>query len=302
MFNRNLLITAILLLVMASFLMAGTSPNQAARPNAQQAQLAQQNASKYTGKMELSDDIFDFGYLPLGSKVSHTFWLKNIGLDTLEIVNVKPGCGCTKMPLKKRLLGVGDSTEIEIIFSAGNRRAGGFAKSPRLYTSDPNVTETTIRLKGNICDPQAPEDGQLLEFEPYGLYALIPKHQNEYSISVKNISDQDLEMKLVSDHPDCMQVKLPNGKLKAGKSKDIKVKLVDPEKYATSGFETSFTIQLSDSKNTRYSIPVVYTDSEPKTAQRDQHSSIPDQNLYKTPYKTKTGAAIQSIPAGTRSK
>ena len=53
--------------------------------------------------------------------------------------------------MKKRLLAVGDSTEIEIVFSSGSRR-GRFSKSPRLYTSDPSVTETRLRLKGEIIE------------------------------------------------------------------------------------------------------------------------------------------------------
>ncbi len=34
---------------------------------------------------------FDFGYAPTSSKLSHYFLVKNVGLDTLKIENVKPG-------------------------------------------------------------------------------------------------------------------------------------------------------------------------------------------------------------------
>jgi hypothetical protein len=34
---------------------------------------------------------FDFGYAPTSSKLSHYFLVKNVGLDTLKIDNVKPG-------------------------------------------------------------------------------------------------------------------------------------------------------------------------------------------------------------------
>ncbi len=34
---------------------------------------------------------FNFGRLPPQSVVSHTYWIKNIGEDTLRIISVRPG-------------------------------------------------------------------------------------------------------------------------------------------------------------------------------------------------------------------
>jgi hypothetical protein len=42
-------------------------------------------------KMFLPEEKFDFGYVPQDSKVSHVFWIKSVGEDTLKILNVKPG-------------------------------------------------------------------------------------------------------------------------------------------------------------------------------------------------------------------
>ena len=75
--------------------------------------------ANYYGQMQLSEDYFDFGFLPGDARVSHIFWLKNVGNDSLEIKRIQPGCGCTKAPLRKRLIAVDDSAKIEIIFSSG---------------------------------------------------------------------------------------------------------------------------------------------------------------------------------------
>lgn len=42
---------------------------------------------------ESSDSIirFDFGYTPRYSIISHTYWLHNIGNDSLKIIKVNPG-------------------------------------------------------------------------------------------------------------------------------------------------------------------------------------------------------------------
>ena len=42
-------------------------------------------------RMELKEKVFDFGYAPQNSKLSHIFWLYSTGDDTLKILNVKPG-------------------------------------------------------------------------------------------------------------------------------------------------------------------------------------------------------------------
>jgi len=42
-------------------------------------------------KISLSGTFWNFGRTPQNSRVSHTFWIKNIGGDTLRIIKVEPG-------------------------------------------------------------------------------------------------------------------------------------------------------------------------------------------------------------------
>ena len=42
-------------------------------------------------KLTIPESIFDFGYVPQNSKISHAFWLYSTGTSTLNIINVKPG-------------------------------------------------------------------------------------------------------------------------------------------------------------------------------------------------------------------
>ncbi len=42
-------------------------------------------------KISFSDTFWDFGRTPQGSQVSHIFWIRNTGGDTLRILRVKPG-------------------------------------------------------------------------------------------------------------------------------------------------------------------------------------------------------------------
>ena len=42
-------------------------------------------------KLSLPDSIFDFGFVPQNSKISHKFWLHSTGTDSLKIIKVNPG-------------------------------------------------------------------------------------------------------------------------------------------------------------------------------------------------------------------
>ena len=56
---------------------------------------AQQGAAPATSanppRLEVPEVSFNFGYVPQGSSISHTFWLRNVGGDTLRITDVRPG-------------------------------------------------------------------------------------------------------------------------------------------------------------------------------------------------------------------
>ncbi|HEQ99859.1 MAG TPA: DUF1573 domain-containing protein [candidate division Zixibacteria bacterium] len=203
--------------------------------------------------------------------------------------------------MNKRLLAVGDSTEIEIIFSAGSRR-GRFSKSPRLYTSDPSVTETRLMLKGEIIDKGDPMLNALMNFKPFGLEIIMGEEDiTGYEIEVTNVSDENLSMKLVSTSPSFFDIGLPDKEIQPGKSDMIEVKLVNPEAHGTQGFNKSFTIELSDSSRTRFTIPVTY--------KQEQQAGLPaaqaaqpragQTTLKPSGLETKTGNTIHVIEAGT---
>lgn len=42
-------------------------------------------------RVAVSEETFDFGYVPQGATISHVFWLKNTGGDTLRINDVRTG-------------------------------------------------------------------------------------------------------------------------------------------------------------------------------------------------------------------
>lgn len=42
-------------------------------------------------RLTMDNSSFDFGYVPQNSAISHEFWLKSVGTDTVRILKVVPG-------------------------------------------------------------------------------------------------------------------------------------------------------------------------------------------------------------------
>lgn len=42
-------------------------------------------------RLTIPETEFNFGFVPQNSTISHVFWLKSTGDDSLKIISVKPG-------------------------------------------------------------------------------------------------------------------------------------------------------------------------------------------------------------------
>jgi hypothetical protein len=42
-------------------------------------------------KIEVPETSWDFGHVPQNSTLTHDYWIRNIGTDSLKIIRVKPG-------------------------------------------------------------------------------------------------------------------------------------------------------------------------------------------------------------------
>jgi hypothetical protein len=201
--------------------------------------------------LKIPAEIFDFGIMPQNAKVTGGYWLISSGYDTLRISDVKPGCGCTKAPLKTNTLAPGDSTFLEISFSSKQYK-GNVRKGIRI-NSNASETVRNISLSGTVqiqMDSTKP-----VIVRPYKLdisqFNAKPREQMKFTL--ENVSGRDLEWNMVYFPGDYFEVKLPD-KIKAGKSVEGILK-IKPE-YANTEFEKSFTIEFNDADKTRFTIPV----------------------------------------------
>jgi len=202
-------------------------------------------------RLALSEEEFEFGYVPQNSRITHIFHLYSKGDDSLKIIQVVPGCSCTQTPLKKQELAPGDSTELEIIFDTRSYQ-GGVNKSPLIKTNE-GPPDKNVRFHAEVI--ARPDSTYPIIIKPYklDLTQFGEKTRSEIKFTIENVSDKPLEMHLVAGPSDLFDVVLPKS-IPGGKTGEGTLRL--KESALTSAFEKCLTVQLNDDKSSRFTIPV----------------------------------------------
>ncbi len=217
--------------------------------------LSAQETAKSGAKLFIDETSFDFGYIYAGSVVSHSYVFHSRGTDSLKILNVKPGCGCTKAPLKKEVVAVGDSTEVELVFTSNKGAKGNVGKSATVSCNDSDRGTFQLKFTGkNFTDPDSLTPLTLSEGE---LVLNSQSSAKEAKLVVKNVSANSVRIHLVSQPAGFLQVEIPDAEIKPGKEKEIAVKV--NSSVTDEQFKKSFTFVVNDQAGTRYTIPVTYS-------------------------------------------
>ncbi|MCX6832471.1 MAG: DUF1573 domain-containing protein [candidate division Zixibacteria bacterium] len=235
--------------------------------------LAQETKST-NAKVFIEETNFDFGYIPGGEVVSHSYYLHSRGTDSLKILNVKPGCGCTKAPLKKDVVAVGDSANVELVFTSSKGGRGAVSKSATVTCNDNDRSNFQLTFKGMTYD--SPDSLRPLSLSDATIKIDAEGRSKEAKLEVKNVSKTNVRIHLVSQPSDYLKIDVPDSEIKPGKEKEIKVRvnpLVNDEE-----FKKSFTFAVNDSAGTRYTVPVLVT----KAADVTQTLSSPDKKVEGT--------------------
>ncbi len=202
-------------------------------------------------KILIPDATFNFGKVPQHVKISKTYWVKSVGDDTLRILTLIPGCGCTQIPLEDSVLAPGDSCSFEVQFSTLAYR-GFITKKPYLTT---NAGPENVYVEFNaevIVDSSL---FQPVRLNPYKLdvsqFTVEPRRKA--SSWIFNLSDQDLALTMVDAGSKNFVTELP----KMVKSHDsAQVSVMVNENALTKDFEQSITFRVSDETNSLFTLPV----------------------------------------------
>lgn len=112
-----------------------------------------------TTVMSFDKTSYDFGTIPEGEKVKHTFKFKNTGKEELIISNAKGSCGCTVPKWPREPIAPGASSEITVEFNSDKK--SGKRDQQVTITANTNPPTTIVRLTGEVTPKgAAPNPGK----------------------------------------------------------------------------------------------------------------------------------------------
>lgn len=97
-----------------------------------QANVATTPAKDVNTQIEFKNDTYSFGKITFGKPVEYVVEMKNIGKDSLSILNAQPGCGCTTPSFKpNEKFGPGQTVKMTIRFNGSV--VGAFTRYTDVY-------------------------------------------------------------------------------------------------------------------------------------------------------------------------
>jgi len=103
-------------------------------------------------RIEFGSTNFDFGRITTGEPAKHSFIFTNTGTTTLEITEVKPGCGCTTAGEWDRSVEPGKTGAIPLQFNSRGF-GGAVTKTATVSCNDPRQSNVVLQITGTVWKP-----------------------------------------------------------------------------------------------------------------------------------------------------
>ena len=103
-------------------------------------------------RIEFATDVFNFGKVSSGEVVRHDFVFTNVGNATLEIKDVRPGCGCTTAGTWDKQVEPGKTGTIPLQLNSANM-GGAVTKSATVTCNDPGKPKVVLQITGTVWKP-----------------------------------------------------------------------------------------------------------------------------------------------------
>lgn len=99
-------------------------------------------------KVKFEQEIYDFGTIQQGEKVSYSFKFKNEGKTPLVISNVSATCGCTTPETPNAPIKPGEEGNIKVVFDSAGK--SGMQDKVITITSNANPEASQLHLVGEV--------------------------------------------------------------------------------------------------------------------------------------------------------
>ena len=177
-------------------------------------------ASTNAPKIQFASTVFEFGKVSGGNPVRADFVFTNTGNATLEIIDVKPGCGCTTAGTWDRKVEPGQTGKIPLQLNTTPNSGGQIVKTATVTCNDSNQPTVVLQIKGEIWNP--------IDLQP-NVVVFNPANPETNEVRVTRIvnnTDQPLQISdLQSGNP---SFRATLKEIKPGKEFEIAIATVPP--------------------------------------------------------------------------
>lgn len=117
--------------------------------------------------LEITDVDHDFGKIPFGKAVEYEVNIKNISSDSVKLLNVQAGCGCTTPKWEAGPYAPGETFKVKLGFNGNSK--GNFSKFVTIYLT--NGLSKQLKFHGetfDVPDNAAPANSAVEKMKPAG--------------------------------------------------------------------------------------------------------------------------------------
>lgn len=211
-------------------------------------------AQEQTGpRLKCSTEIFDFGYVPQGATVSHTYWLRNSGTETVVIKQIKPNCGCTQVPPTDSTIAAGDSLPVEILF--GSRNITGKVEKFTRIVSNAEGRVPALTFRSMVF-----KDGELAAPLLATPALVIVGDATVAKVTLRNVSKTPLTAVVVDSPAGFIRLSVNDLTLAPNETTELSFEIIP--QHEKREFTKSITIETNDHAKSRLTIPITIVKKE----------------------------------------
>jgi hypothetical protein len=159
----------------------------------------------------IKNATWDFGFVPQKSKVSHTFYLYNIGTSPLNVQKIKSGCTCAGVTEIEKPIPPGDSAAVVVTFNTG-RYHSKTGKTIIIFSDDPDSSVLFIDIRAEVQKNDEPTGD--IAIKPRKLFIKINEDGAIVgfdSLEIKNNGSDTMSIKVLHASDNIInQIKVPN--------------------------------------------------------------------------------------------
>ena len=199
-------------------------------------------------RIDIPEMNWNFGSIPKGSIVSHSYQIKNIGEDTLQITNVKPTCGCTMAPLSSNFIAPGEEADLTANFNS-EKFNGRVNKQINIDSTDPIKPYLKVIFTAIINNPLLTVTPDPAEID-FG--TVKQGNPGQMKFTVTNGENKSVKLAVV-DQGKAFKAKAPIDPIPPHGKADVTLELAPQSNQGT--LQGSVTLEVVDLPNSRFTIP-----------------------------------------------